>query len=183
MPICPSLTNITKDTCLNNIGGLKLTAYVFPTDTRDGLSYDDSTWTVNAVEYTNGTAVLPISIEFHKNTATFVQSAAGTIETQNSTNTVTVSITVNNKSYLKSKAINVLAAGQREIDLVIQLNNHTNWFVPNAILTQTDTNSGAAKTDGSNYVLTFTAELDTLAYGIEASDFDTLISTGLIAGS
>lgn len=178
---CPTIISINKESCLNNVGGLKLEAYIFPSENRTALTYDNIDWVLSALEYTNGSnPLLPISIQFHKNTANFTESAAGAVETTNSTNTVTLSITVNNRQYEKSKAINILGAGMRELDIIVSQKNGTNWFIPEAILTQTDSTSGTLKTDGSNYVLTFTAELDTLMYGIEDGDLQSLITTGSI---
>lgn len=180
--ICPTLTSIEKDECLNNIGGLKLKVSVFESKFRTVMTTDDLTGTISALTYEDVSApVLPISITFHKNTATLTESNAGTAETANQTNTVTVSITVNNREYKKSRALTILGAAQRELDLVVSQANGTNWLVPNAVLTVVDSASGAVKGDGSNYVLTFTAELDSLVYGIEDVDVATLISTGTFA--
>lgn len=179
MANCPTLIAIEKDGCLSNAGGLKLKAYILPSEFRTGLVYE-ADYTIKEVEYVdNTTPVLPVSISFHKNTATLAESMAGTAETANSTNTVTVSITVNNRQYNKSKAINILGAGQRELDLVIEQNNGTAWFVPNATLS-VESATGAVRADGSNYVLTFTAELDDLVRGIKAVDVEELITTGKI---
>lgn len=178
---CPQLISISKEACIKNPGGLKLEAFIFPTESRKNLQLDESSYTVAGVEYSDGVdAVLPVSISFHKNTANMTESKAGTIETANETNTVTLSITVNVRQYNKSKAINILGAGGRELDVVFSQANNTNWFIPNAILTQTDSNSGTVRQDGSNYVLTFTAELDDLLYGIEEVDMNELITTGKI---
>ena len=180
--ICPPIQNIDKDGCLNNIGGNKLTMYVFSTDERLSMTEDKTNWVIDSIEYKNGsTASVPVSISYHKNTAALTESAAGVAETANQTNTVTVTITVNNRQYNKSKSISILGAGQRELDLIVQQNNGTNWFIPNATLTGTETASGATRADGSNYVLTFTAELDELAFGIESADLTSLLTTGKIA--
>ena len=183
MANCPTLIAIEKDGCLSNAGGLKLKAYIFPSEYRAELVYGTD-YTIEDIEYIdNVTPVLPISISFHKNTATLTESMAGTAETANSTNTVTVSITVNNRQYNKSKAINILGAGQRELDLVIEQNNGTAWLVTNATLS-VESATGAVRADGSNYVLTFTAELDDLVHGIKSADVETLITTGkIVSGS
>lgn len=179
MANCPTLQSIDVDKCGITSGGLKLKLYIFPSEYRKSMTANVTDWVVDSLEYVdNSTPVLPVSITYHRNTANFEENAEGTIETATQSNTVTISITVNNRQYKKSQAISILGASLRELDLIVSQNNGTNWFIPNAILTVANSNSGTLKSDGSNYVLTFVAELDQLQYGIESTDVETLISTG-----
>jgi hypothetical protein len=179
MAVCKSLVSINKDKCLNNIGGLKLTAYVFPSEDRILESRDEDLGIMTSLEYNDGSyPVLPITISYHKNTANFKEGLAGVIETSNQTNTMTLSITVNNRSYDKSRSISILSAGGREVDIIISQNNGTNWYLPEMIMINVDSDTGTVRTDGSNYVLTFTNDISDLVYGIEDADLADLISTG-----
>lgn len=177
---CPPLDGIDKD-CINNIGGIKTTMYLFPSSKRTELVYDGTDYVVEEVTYAEGsTAVLPVTISFDKKTANWTESLANTVETTNTANTVTISITINSKQYSKQKSINLMASGNREIDFYISNNNGTNWFIPEATLVTSESNSGTLRADGSNYVLTFTAELDHAVYGVTDVNLAALITTGKI---
>lgn len=181
--ICDPLININLSDCLNNVGGNKRELYVWLSSERgDTLTLDNTNYTVDTVEYlTSGaTASLPINISVNKDGILMEESNVGDSIIMNQTNTVTITVTVNNRQYDKSKAISILGAGQRDLDLVVSQSNGTNWFVPNATLSQADSSTGQARADGSNYTLTFTAELDHLVYGIETTDLVDLVTTGKI---
>lgn len=178
---CGPLVSIDAEGCVNNIGGLEQVAYFWLSSERVDLAYDESDYVVDSLEYVNsGTASTPIFIKFHKDTATFNESKEGNAAIANETNTVTLTIQVNNRQYDKSKSINILGAGQREIDIVFSQRNGTNWFIPNATLKTTNSDVGATRADGSFYTLTFETEVDGLLYGIEDADLDDLISNGKI---
>lgn len=183
MANCPALKNILKDDCLNNTGGLKLKALVFPSELRAEYDVDVSGETLESILYTDDgttgglTGVTGTIISFHKNTGTLAESLASDAAIANTTNTITVAITVNNRSYAKSSAISIMAAGGREIDLFITQNNGTIWFIPDATLSVEST-VGATRAEGSNYVLTFTSEQAQLVYGVEPTDFADLEANG-----
>lgn len=177
---CPPLIGIDRN-CSNNVGGMKTKVYIFPSEKRSALSLDSTDYVVDEVTYVDGSnPVLPVTLSFHKDTANLTESAANTATTANSTNTITLSLTINNRQYSKSKSISILGAGGRELDIYIQQHNGTNWYIKDAIMTTTESTTGVLKADGSNYVLTFTTEEDSLIYGVEDVALASLITTGKI---
>lgn len=179
---CPDILDIEKQECLNNSGGLGLTINVWQSKDRSAMIFNDTTGVYDQVEFDDGgspaTLIVPKSITFHKNTANLVQSGAGEEATANNTNTATLSITINYQDYLKSRAISIMAGGQRELDIAFAHNNGTKWFMPNTVLKSYEANSGTLKADGSNYVLNFTGEYDELIGGLEDADYELLVTTG-----
>ena len=181
---CPDIIDIEKAECLNNVGGLELSLSVWQSKDREKMVGDKTlTWTYTALEFSDGASptpalITPVTISYHKKTANLMQSAEGDEATANSTNVVTLSVTINAQEYLKSKAISIMSAGQRNLDVALAYKNGTKWFLPDMILKGVVADSGTESVNGSNYVLTFTAEYDSLALGIEDADFETLVSTG-----
>ncbi len=179
---CADIIDIEKQDCLNNIGGLEISVSMWQSKDRQKMVFDKSTWKYTDIEFSDGATpaelIKPVSIGFHKKTANLTQSMEGDIATANSTNVATLSLTINNQDFDKSRAISIMASGQRELDIALAYNNGKKWFLPNVVLKTTESNSGTEKTDGSNYVLTFEGEYEALVGGLENTLFDALISTG-----
>lgn len=178
---CPELEDIERAECLNNVGGLELSISVWKSKHRKtGSTIDVDEWVFTLLEYEDPTPTLklPVTVSYHKDTATLTQSMAGEVATANSTNTVTLSVTINAQDFDKSRAINNMAVGQQGLDIALAYKNGTKWILTDMQLLTVDANSGATSSEGSNYVLTFTGEFSHLLYGIEDSDFEQLVSTG-----
>ena len=147
------------------------------------MTFDKDTWKYTGIQYDDGATptpalIPPVTISFHKKTANLTQSMEGDIATANSTNIATLSLTINNQDFEKSRAISIMASGQRELDIALAYNNGKKWFLPNVVLKTTESNSGTEKSDGSNYVLTFEGEYEALIGGLDDADYEQLISTG-----
>lgn len=184
MAICKPLQSIMADFCLNNKGGLKQEVLVFPSISRSETDFVISSGdtVVETIKYTDdatssGATVAPAKLTFHKNTATFSEDLAQDAASANQTNTITLTITLNNRAYAKSAALSVFAAGGRELDVYFSQRNGTNWMIPNATLAINST-VGATRQEGSSYVLTFTCEEDQLVYGVEDADYLLLAENG-----
>lgn len=175
---CPDIEEIKKADCLNNTGGLELKISVWQSADRSAMEFNKETWTYDTITFGDLTPVVPVTVSYHKNTANLEQSGEGDEETANNTNEVTLSVTINSQDVDKSRAISIMASGQRELDIALAYNNGTKWFLPNMILKSYTASSGATKKDGSNYVLTFTAEYDGLVGGLEDAVFEKLITEG-----
>lgn len=180
---CADIIDIEKQDCANNIGGLEISVSMWQSKDRQKMVFDKDTWKYTDIEFSDGDTstpalILPVTIGFHKKTANLTQSMEGDIATANSTNVATLSLTINNQDFDKSRAISIMASGQRELDIALAYNNGKKWFLPNVVLRTTEANSGTEKTDGSNYVLTFEGEYDELVGGLDDAAFDALITTG-----
>ena len=180
---CADIIDIKKQDCLNNTGGLEIQVSMWQSKDRKLLTFDKDTWKYTAITYDDGatptpTLIEPVRISFHKKTANLTQSMEGDIATANSTNIATLSLTINNQDFEKSRAISIMASGQRELDIALAYNNGKKWFLPNVVLKTTESNSGTEKSDGSNYVLTFEGEYEALIGGLDDADYEELISTG-----
>src|SRR5690606_5787424 len=160
--ICPSMQNIDLN-CLNNVGSLLGKIYVFPSKTRTKLVIDQQTGVVSEAEYSDSGAVLPISVAFAKDTATFTENRTYTKAIENANNIPSLSITVNKRSHSNSRKIEVIGQNS-ELDVYFVQANGIVWFMQDTVLETVASTIGATRAEGSNYVLTFTGDVDELIY-------------------
>lgn len=152
---CSTITTIPKD-CDGNIGGM-LTAYVFDMDDINSITEDlVTTWSVTAMSLTASTAK---NFIFKKNTSNFEIKSNIDLINGSTFWTANINLVFHRREASKSKSINILAAGQRYLGIIVQDANANFWYIPNCQLTSDEGGSGTAKADGSNYKLAFTAEL------------------------
>jgi len=168
---CTTITNITKG-CDNNIGGL-VTAYIFDMDEINTYTEDLVNWDINALTLTTGSSAK--NFEFKKNVANYDIKSAIDLINGSTYYVSTINLVFHRREAAKSKSINILAAGQRYLGVVLQDANGKFWYVPNAQLTAEEGGSGTAKADGSNYKITFTADLDK-----ELLEVDSTIAASLL---
>ena len=175
---CGPIVGIPKN-CAKNAGGMKTYTYFWLQDNLLGYNENPTLGTITAVEFNDGTApVLPVVFKFSKNVSNLGENLVTDPTSDNSTNTVTLTIQVNRREYSKHAAINTMASGARELVAIAPDKNGQYWFCTNLVLTTVDSTTGAAPTDANMYTLTFVGELDQLVYGIEEANIDTLVSTG-----
>lgn len=168
-----SLTSILKN-CENNIGGLKA-VYISPVEFVTGVTVVAGQVTaigmsgsVNFVEY-----------QFNKNSANYVEDGAAALDAGSTVVTTTTTLTIPRRETAKSNSIRLLAAGQRDLYLILLDANGNYWFQGYsnyANLTAFGEGSGAAKADGSKYSLTFISEEPELMYTVDPSIITAIIS-------
>jgi hypothetical protein len=161
-----SLTSILKS-CDNNVGGLT-SFYIAPSEFV-------SASTVTAGEVTAITmsgASTFVEFQFNKNSASYTEEAAIDLTNGSTYYTETVTLTIPRRDVDKRNAIALIAAGQRDLKIIVKDGNGIYWFVGyanSANLTALAEGSGAAKADGSKYTLTFVAEEPELMYTVDSA--------------
>jgi len=163
-----SLVQIIKG-CDNNAGGLTK-FYIAPAEFVDqtGFGFTAGTDTITAITMLSGATFT--EFQFNKNVANYEE--VGTISLENGSTyfAQTVNLTIPRREAAKRAAIQLIASGQRDLQIIVKDGNGLYWFLGYANfanLTATGGGSGTVKGDGSQYTLTFLAEEPAQAFEVE----------------
>lgn len=174
---CQTLETIIKE-CLNNSGGI----YRFLVNRQDqidetGISFAAAPldWTIDALPLIAGGDDF-IEFEFKRNTSSYTEESAIDLINGSSYVTSTINLMFHRRDQSKSKAINVLGAGQQYLAGIIEDANGLFWYFPYLQLTATGEGSGTARADGSKYSVTLLGENATLAYEVDPAVIPTLLA-------
>ena len=168
-----SLTSILKS-CDNNTGGV-VKFYIAPSEFVTGTTV--SAGTVTAISMSGSSKF--VEYQFNKNTANYVEEAAISLENGSTFFTTTVTLSIPRREVVKRNSIALVAAGQRDLKIILKDGNGLYWYVGyanSANLTALGEGSGTAKGDGSKYTLTFVAEEPDLMYEVNSSIISALIA-------
>ncbi len=160
------LIGITKG-CSNNVGGIT-NFYIAPSEFLSASTV--SAGTVTSISM-SGSAKF-VEYEFNKNTANYVEDGAINLENGSTFFSQTVSLSIPRREVAKRNSIALVAAGQRDLKIIVKDSNELYWFIGyanSANLTGLGEGSGTAKADGSKYSLTFLAEEPEMMYGVDSS--------------
>lgn len=173
MPInCELLESIERD-CSNALGGINQRIYL--NDSKN-VEFDAATVADHIITTIALGATAPgfEVVEFRKNLATLSEDYAnnpdGAVMFEQ-----TLVLPIHGRDAAKSKKISVMAAGQRELDIIIPQNDGGYVYLRQATLTTVADGTGAAKGDGSKYTLTFTAQSEELAYFVDSDLIESLV--------
>lgn len=170
---CGKLESILRD-CSNALGGINQKIYFNDSSEVDYDSKTVTAHTITTLSLANGGTTGFETVEFRKNLATLNEDYAnnpdGAVMFEQ-----TLVIPIHGRDAAKSKKISVMAAGQRELDIIIPQNDGGYVYLRQATLTTVADGTGAAKGDGSKYTITFTAQAEELAYFIDSSLISTLL--------
>lgn len=157
---CNQLTEIMRG-CENNIGGIKR---IWIADLEDVQTADETltgSGVIDTLTMVGSPAGTFVEYEFTKNSSSFVEDAAISLENGSTYYTVTTSIMIPRREVAKRNSLALLAAGQRNLFIVILDQNGIYWvqgWKNGANLTAQGEGSGVAKADGSKYSLTLVSE-------------------------
>ena len=165
---CASLENILKD-CGNPIGGIKR-IYINDLDNIVTQTPTLSAWTVSISATTTFSTV-----EFRKNLGTYTENYTRDNEGA-IVFTPNITIPLHGREASKSRKINILAEGQRELAIIVETNSGKFVFFENMQLSSLADGSAAARTEASKYTVTFDGEMDHLAYYINPADIPALVT-------
>lgn len=161
---CEKLESINRD-CSNALGGINQEILI---NDSSNVDFDGATITdheITSLDLETGADGFEV-IEFRKSLATLNEDYAsdpdGAVVFEQ-----TLVIPIHGRDASKSKKISVMAAGQRELDIIVPQNDGGYVYLRKATLTTVADGTGAAKADGSKYTLTFTAQSENLAYFID----------------
>jgi hypothetical protein len=166
---CNNLVDLIQGTCENNSGGI-FYAKIFDMD-------DVTTYTVDTASYSVSGLTLSTtasSFEFRRNTSNYTSEGAIDLVNGSTYQNATLNFIFHRREAAKSKAIKILAEGQRYLGVVIGDANGKYWYFPNAQVTAIGEGSGTARADGSKYSLTLVAELDALEYEVPLAIYTAL---------
>lgn len=170
MANCNSLEGILKG-CDNNAGGI-YEAYFIDQDSVTGTTVDASAHTITAIATTEDFT----AFQFKRNVGNLVVTPTIDLVNGSTFYTATLTLAFHKREAVKSRALSILAEGQRYLGVIIKDANGLYWYVDYAQLNGGDEESGTAKADGSKYTVTFVAEMDNRPYEVDSSIISDLIS-------
>jgi len=147
---CISFSGGISLNCENNIGGL---TKVYLTDFDNIISLSESGGTVSAI--TMASASNFYEFEFNRNSAEFTEDLVKSVEAGSALFEQTLTLTIPRRDVVKRNTLGLLT--QRDLAVIIKDSNGFFWYpglVEGMYLSESTSTSGAAKADGSNYVLT-----------------------------
>jgi len=167
---CNNLNSILKS-CDNNVGGI-YNIYINDTDNIVSETISTTAHTITAISATTDFT----TFEFKRNVGNV--SIEPTIDLINGSTfyTATVSLVFHRREASKSRALTILAEGQRYLNMIFLDANGLYWYVDHAQLNGGTEETGTAKADGSKYTVTFVAEMSTRPYLVDSSIVPALIS-------
>jgi hypothetical protein len=147
---CISFSGGISLNCENNIGGL---TKVYLTDFDNIVSLTESGGTVSTI--TMASASNFYEFEFNRNSAEFTEDLVKSVEAGSALFEQTLTLTIPRRDVAKRNTLSLLT--QRDLAVIIKDSNGFFWYpglVEGMYLSESTSTSGAAKADGSNYVLT-----------------------------
>jgi len=164
---CSALESIVKS-CDNNTGGIEK-IWINQQDNISGITLDaTNTWTIDAITLVGGAPDFT-AFDIRRNTGSYTEEAAIDLINGSSYVTAVINLMFHRRDQDKSQAIKILGAGQQYLVAIVKDMNGKYWYFPQLQLTATGEGSGVTRADGSKYSVTLTAEVEFLAYEIEAS--------------
>lgn len=169
MANCNSIEGILKG-CDTNAGGIYV-AYIIDQDSVTGTTLDVTAHTLTAISTTESFDVF----EFKRNVGNMIVTPTIDLVNGSTYYSATITLVFNKREGIKSRALQILAEGQRYLAIIIKDANNKYWYVDYAQLNGGDEDTGTAKADGSKYTVTFVAELDNRPYEVDPTIIPALI--------
>lgn len=157
--------------CERNSGGL-FELYLGDMEDISAITEDATTFGVTAMTV----GVAPVKIAIKRGTSNYTDVESQDFVNGSSTATLTVNGMLHRRSKEKSKALNVLGAGQRYLYGFLKDANGKWWYGKYIQLQETGEGSGQARADGSKYSFVLLAENDHTMYEIDGAIVATAIA-------
>lgn len=168
---CITLEDIEKD-CARNSGGVA-NIYVGDLETVATKTLDPATNTVTVLTASEA----PINLNVKRKTSNYVEDGAEDFVNGSSVVTATITAMLHRRAAEKSRALNILTAGQRYLYIIVEDLNGKFWYFDYAQLQSIGEGSGQERADGSKYSAVFVAEAAVLAPEIAAATVASLLAT------
>jgi hypothetical protein len=167
---CNNLISILHGTCSNNSGGLFNVAKIF--DMEDVITYsvDTNTHTVSQLTISSTASLL----HFKRNTSSYESLGKIDLISGSTYQEVKINFVFHMREAAKSKAIKMMALGQRYLGIALGDVNGRYWYFPNSQVFDIGDGSGKVRADGSKYSLVFLCELDEIEYELPSSIWNSL---------
>lgn len=167
---CNTLQSILKS-CGNNQGGV-FSVYINDTDNVTGTTVDTTAHTVTAI----ATTVDFTSFEFNRNVGSLAVEPKIDLINGSTYYEAKLTLVFHRREAAKSRALTILAEGQRYLDAIILDANGLYWYVDHMQLDGGAEESGTARADGSKYTVTFMAQMSNRPFEVAAGIVPALIS-------
>jgi hypothetical protein len=165
---CVTLEEIAKD-CERNSGGLHEVLFG-DMDSITAITEASATFSVTAMTVSEA----PIDLNIKRKTSNYTDEEAQDFTNGSTTATQTINLMLHRRDATKSRALNILGAGQRYLYAIVKDANGIYWYIPNCQRQNVGEGSGTERADGSKYSVVFIAENDSLAYTISSAIVATL---------
>lgn len=156
---CTTLTSITKS-CSNNQGGI----YSVYINDADNVVVTASASTHQILTATASPKFT--SFEFSRNVGSVTTDPKIDLINGSTYYETKVTLVFNRREASKSRALQILAEGQRFLDIIFLDTNGIYWFIQDAQLDGGTEETGTARADGSKYNVTFMAMNENRPYEI-----------------
>lgn len=173
---CDAILGIDKD-CLNNIGGIQS---VYIADREDITDVTETTGEVTAITMESTTQFN--KFHFTKNSSSATETLEVDVTNGSTVYNQEVNIMIPRREVSKRNAIALLAAGQRDLTIIVVDNNGEAWlfgynkdFEQGLVLTSDDGGTGAGKTDMNGYNLVFSNEMVERAFAVDKTIIPALL--------
>jgi len=163
---CNNLNSILKS-CDNNQGGI-YNIYINDTDNIVSETVSTTAHTITAISASTDFT----TFEFKRNVGNVTIEPTIDLINGSTFYTATVSLVFHRREASKSRALTILAEGQRYLNMIFLDANGLYWYIDHAQLNGGTEETGTAKADGSKYTVTFVAEMSTRPY---------LVTSGIVA--
>lgn len=172
MANCNTITGIFGG-CDTSSGGI-YEAYFIDSDSVSATSVNTSAHTITAMTLDVGESFE--TFQFKRNVGNAVGTPTIDLNNGSTYYSYTISLMFHLREGIKSRAIQVLAEGQRYLDVIIKDANGKYWYYDHAQLNGGSDDTGTAKADGSKYTVTFLADMNNMAYEVSPSIIAALIA-------
>jgi hypothetical protein len=174
---CSSLNSISRS-CDGNIGGIKK---VYLWDIEDQITYtpNGTTWQLSALAVTGGSAGIK-EFQFTRESSNYTEELASDLVNGSTTWSATLNLMFTRREALKSKAVKVMADGQRYLGALVEDNNGLFWVFQDLQITTSGEGSGTTKEDGSKYSVALLGKTGLPAYEIAGASAALFISNGTV---
>lgn len=166
---CTSLNTILKG-CSNNQGGI-FSVYINDNDNVSGITFGTASTDWNITGLTASPKFT--TFEFKRNIGNVVIEPQIDLINGSTFYQATVTLAFHRREASKSRALTILAEGQRYLDLIVLDANGIYWYIDHAQLSGGSEETGTTRADGSKYNVTFVADM---------TDRPREISAALVAG-
>lgn len=172
---CTVIEGILRGCETANVGGIVEAYIIDQTDViESGLTVNLTAHTVTAIETTPGESFT--TFQFRRNTGNINVELTTDLVNGSSVYVTTLTLVFHKREASKSRALQLLAEGQRYLAIIVKDANGKYWWLDFSQLNGGTEASGTAKTDGSNYTVTFLSEYDHRPYEVSASIIPALIA-------
>jgi hypothetical protein len=156
---CTTLTSITKS-CSNNQGGI-FSVYINDNDNVIVTASASAHQIVSATASPKFT-----SFEFSRNVGSVAIEPTIDLINGSTYYEATLTLVFHRREAAKSRALQILAEGQRYLDIIFLDANGVYWYLDHAQLSGGTEETGTARADGSKYTVTFIAQMENRPYEI-----------------